>query len=190
MTSESAAVTLHDVLSLLEGPDKVKITYEGREHAVKLIDDYGLGSRNASFFLAGFEFGPHVLVHARSFESAWEAWVDEEKPIDEDELIEAYGVVDRQEITDAYIAGHGEAPPYWKREAWDAWHEGLKLARTWWLANYKGADLDLIEGYEYQSNFTGTGIVAMGHYAWMKEVGPSDLGFAGVVEEEEEGAAG
>jgi len=28
---------------------------------------------------------------------------------------------------------------------------------------------ELIEGYEMQSNFSGTGIVNVGHYSWMHE---------------------
>lgn len=34
---------------------------------------------------------------------------------------------------------------------------------------------DLVEGYEYQSNVTGTGIVDVGHYAWLRELTREDF---------------
>ena len=35
---------------------------------------------------------------------------------------------------------------------------------------------DLIEGYEFQSNASGTGIVDVGHYAWLRELTLEDRG--------------
>ena len=34
---------------------------------------------------------------------------------------------------------------------------------------------DLIEGYRYQSNSTGTGIVNVGHYEWFEELTPETI---------------
>jgi hypothetical protein len=82
-------------------------------------------------FLAGHEFGAEIVIRAGSFQDAWEIWVDETKSIDPDEVNEAYGLDEGEQIV------------------------GFDL-------------LDLVEGYEYQANSTGTGIVNMGHYAWME----------------------
>jgi hypothetical protein len=35
--------------------------------------------------------------------------------------------------------------------------------------------LDLIEGYQYQSNFTGTGIVNVGHYVWIRVANDEEI---------------
>ena len=40
--------------------------------------------------------------------------------------------------------------------------------------------VDLVEGYCYQSNFTGTGIVNEGHYAWLQEIDAAWLRATGV----------
>ena len=34
---------------------------------------------------------------------------------------------------------------------------------------------DLLEGYQYQSNATGTGIVEVGHYEWCEELTPESI---------------
>ncbi len=46
------------------------------------------------------------------------------------------------------------------------------------LAECEGPDI--IEGYEHQSNASGTGIVSMGHYSWMNA---ADLDLVEVSEE-------
>ena len=35
--------------------------------------------------------------------------------------------------------------------------------------------LELIEGYQYQSNFSGTGIVDVGHYEWLREANAEEI---------------
>ena len=40
--------------------------------------------------------------------------------------------------------------------------------------------VELAEGYCYQSNFTGTGIVDEGHYAWLREIDAAWLRATGV----------
>ena len=188
--------TLKDVLDLLDcgEDDRIKVTIKEREHSVRFVTDtYSI--TDGTFFLAGFEYSAHVLICAGSFEDAWSTWVDTLPPIAEDELIEAFGVVDRDDVREAYERGHGECPRWGDQEAWRVWHDGLKLAQTWWLANV-GNDLtnpldpdgpllsddtlNLIEGYEYQSNATGTGIVNVGHYAWMNEIDPAAITFEGI----------
>jgi hypothetical protein len=49
-------------------------------------------------------------------------------------------------------------------------------------ADILDADIpDLVEGYHYQSNVTGTGIVNMGHYAWLEQLTPELAGRLGIV---------
>lgn len=74
---------------------------------------------------------PSHIVRASSVEQALEMVYDLLKPIDEDEVHEAYGFDSR----DAFLAA---AEP--------------------------GAELNLVEGYHYQANMTGTGIVSVDHY--------------------------
>ena len=38
-----------------------------------------------------------------------------------------------------------------------------------------GEHPDLLEGYQYQSNATGTGIVNVGHYEWIEELTPETI---------------
>lgn len=145
---------------------------------VKFQDDYGLGGRDvASFFLAGFENGPQMLIHARSFEAAWEAWIDELPTIPESEIPEAYGMCD--EFRDEYEKTD-PCPPFRGGavgEGYDAWQARFHAAAIKELREREdaGEEVRLEEGYEYQSNASGTGIVDVGHYAWMNEIDASDI---------------
>jgi hypothetical protein len=136
---EALPFRLADALDFLDDPSDFSIGLAegengGDEKDLTFLDASGLStSNNDTFFACGFEHGATHLIHARSFETAWETWVDELPTIPEEELIEAYG------------------------------------------AEAGGGDYRLIDGYEMQSNFSGTGIVSMGHYAWMREVDPSDI---------------
>lgn len=76
---------------------------------------------------------PTCIVCATSWDSAYEALIDELPTIPESELYEAYGF-ETQADFDARFD--------------DDLYEWSELA----------------EGYRYQSNFTGTGIVNIGHY--------------------------
>lgn len=76
---------------------------------------------------------PTCIVSATSWDSAYEALIDELPTIPDSELYEAYGF-ETQADFDAC-----------RNDDLHDWPE-------------------LIEGYQYQSNFTGTGIVNIGHY--------------------------
>lgn len=183
MTNEHTTFTLADAIDVFEDTNAFTfaVKHDGRDpDTVTLLDDSGLSTNPDSFSVAGFEFGPHVLIHAGSYESAWEAWVDDMPTIPESELIEAYGIVD--DYRDEYTAAHGPVPPYYERSAWDAWHDAFHAACNVRLrelgdkANETGGDYpELIEGYEMQSNCSGTGIVSIGHYAWMNEIDPGEI---------------
>ena len=167
--------TLEDVLAFLEDPKTCTLEYDG--HAVTFQDEAGLSaSGNESWFIAGFEFGPQVLIHSRSYGDAWEAWVDESKTIPEEELPEAYGIDETPEMA-AWKESH-PAPQYGGAgSAWDEWvkaknAEAMRILQQWdedARARTREDYPELVEGYEMQSNCTGTGIVDMGHYAWMNK---------------------
>lgn len=170
--------TLKDILDFIDSPDDFTIEVDG--HAVKLIDDYGMScGSNAEWYVAGHEFGPCVLVHAKGFESAWEAWIDESPTIAESELTEAYGVPDSEEIET--WKEKNPAPPYYSGD-WREWADRLhaeekRILAVWGDAAHAGEREypELIEGYEYQSNASGTGIVDVGCYAWMNEADLSKI---------------
>jgi hypothetical protein len=117
------------------------------------IKSYGSGfpidvydDSEGPIWLFGHEYGVTLVIRARSFETAWEIAIDEASTIDASEVAEAYGF-DSQDELDAAVA---------KAEAeGDDWPE-------------------LVEGYEMQSNCSGTGIVDVGHYAWLREMDRDD----------------
>ena len=100
-----------------------------------------------TLWICGHEFGPNFIIRAHSFDTAYEIWLDETPTIDESELWEAHGFDSVEEFKLAVAASDFD---------WDRW-------------NYGG----LAEGYQYQSNFTGTGIVNEGFYAWLQELTPA-----------------
>jgi hypothetical protein len=86
------------------------------------------------------EFSPTWIVRADSFESALECVYDEMEPIPASELYEAYGFDTEEEYKESVRRTDEEDIP------------------------------DLIEGYSYQANATGTGIVNHGHYEGLTEL--------------------
>ncbi len=172
-------MNLQDAIDLFEDSDLFEFRVKTRDDdtaTVKFQDESGLRGNDCDrFFVCGFEFGPQRLIHARSYEAAWEAWVDESETIPESELVEAYGIVDdyRAEF-DALPSPEGESTAAWC-ERFYAWCR-IKLEELDEAArDGRGEFPELIEGYEYQSNASGTGIVSMGHYAWMNEIDASDI---------------
>jgi len=89
--------TLAEVIDFIEDPNAFDVLYDG--HKVSFQDEYGLScGSNGEWFVAGEEYGAEVLIHARSYGDAWEAWIDERPTISEDEVPEAYGVDDSEEM--------------------------------------------------------------------------------------------
>ena len=185
----TAPFRLSDALDFFEDSDAFTFGLAegengGDEKDLIFLDDSGLSSRSPdSFFACGYEHGATHLIHARSFEAAWEAWVDELPTIPASELIEAYGIVDDyrdeyEKIDPAPAWGPGGAGS----PEWNAWHARFAAAchvelqrRDAAAREGKNDYPELIEGYEMQSNCSGTGIVDMSYYAWMREVDPSDI---------------
>jgi hypothetical protein len=163
---------LSEILDFIEDPTAFEISYDG--HTVAFQDEYGLScGSNGEWFVAGQEFGPTVLIHARSFESAWEAWIDESPTIPESEVPEAYGVDDSEEMItwrEAHPITTYCGPEY---DTWSAaWLVEAERILGAWVDKARNEERDypeLIEGYEMQSNFSGTGIVYVGDHSWVHE---------------------
>lgn len=169
------AVTLSTVLGFLEDTNNYTLSVD--DHEVEFIDDYGVCTRNEQFFVLGNEFGATHVIHAESYDAAWAAWLDEQPTIDEAELPEAYGVDDL--IRDEDHAAGRQSPPWGAPEyaAWWANFQARCVARLHELGSSDNPP-DLIEGYEYQSNTTGTGIVNVGDYVWGGEADLSRITIA------------
>jgi hypothetical protein len=164
--------TLAEVIDFIDDPSAFKLEHE--EHELTFHDDYGLScGSNGEWFLAGYEFGASVLIHSSNFSDAWDTWIDECKTIPVDEMTEAYGIDDTPEMA-AWKETH-PAPQYFSTE-WAAWCAAKATEAKRILKDCEPKDgWELIEGYEYQSNATGTGIVDVGHYAWMREADLSEI---------------
>jgi hypothetical protein len=98
-------------------------------------------------------------------QSAEEAWLDEQETIPVEDLHEAYDAYDmlRDELT-----GRGNEDTIQLRNFCNRW------AKTYFdiITSQDNAwdDLEMDESYDSQPNATGTGVVNVGHYHWIKEV--------------------
>ncbi len=179
---------LSSVLSVIEHADKHTFKYDG--HEVTAILENSLIDYSSEFFVCGYEFGASWLIVANHFEDAWGAWVDSLPTIPEDELIEAYGPEGTPDgsfydmAVDAANAVSGAGKAQYGSAAWDDRMSAIKVHAVRMMQDYtiEGERYpDLIEGYENQDNASGTGVVSMGHYAWMKE---ADLDLVEISDEE------
>jgi hypothetical protein len=112
-------------------------------YPLKVYDDWV-----GRLWLFGEEYGPTMLIRARSFADAWEIMLDESPTIPESDVPEAYGY-------------HDNGPIETAKQRLDA---DVKAAIDG-VADYP----ELLEGYEYQPNSSGTGIVSVSEYAWLRE---------------------
>lgn len=172
-TSEVAmenAITLKRLLEVLDSPEKSQFYVWDRERWVKVnfIDDYGLsGSCYNAKFYAFYNFRYTDLVHADSETSAWEAWLDKQDTIPESELHEAYGAYD---LMRDYMIKKGYRDDEHLR---DFCNRNFDLYFKWLTRADQPKNFEypeLIEGYHFQANCTGTGIVSVGHYVGFREV--------------------
>lgn len=150
---------------------------------------------DGKLYAFGHEFGIERIVCANGDCAAHEVYVDESRTIEEDEVHEAYGLYlmqaksyfapDKGEswyvlmntnfhdkgvmVSESVLVCNGDRLT--TGQAFPAKEEALTHAVEYIEEN----ELELIEGYEYQSNFTGTGIVNVGHYQWMREITPAEL---------------
>lgn len=145
-------------------------------------------------WLYGMEYGPTMLIRANSLEDAIGIAHDESPAIEVDDLPEAYGFYlmqackwnEQNSTAKWYVLSdhddHGEMVSAevlvctgdrrsigcydTKQEARDACME---------YVNDNADDIYLIEGYVYQPNSTGTGIVSVGHHEWCHKLTDNDV---------------
>jgi len=140
--------------------------------SVKVYDD-----REGTLWVAHHEFGAFMVIRAKNFNCAWEIMIDEMSPLDVDDVHDAFGfyVINNPSggfylCSDLEEFGHKEFIP-----EFEATHricdrcdsKGQLLARARHFITEK--QLNLIDGYEFQANATGTGIVCVGPYVQLRE---------------------
>ena len=118
-----------------------------------------------NLYVVGHEFGPTHLIGARHFEAAYEWYLDNLIPMASEYVYIAYDFPSMGSM-DKFSALHRKDPA-----AAYAWvkAEGIEL-------NTDGITVptdfpELIEGYEYQPNATGSGIVDVGVHVWFRVLG-------------------
>lgn len=122
--------------------------------SLQVYDDF-----SGSLYVYGQEYGPIGIIRADSCESALEIAYDEFLvPIDSDEIPEAYGFWQYEEEGTFFLKDEDSSETYPFASA-DARQEYLQVLLE---------DRDLVEGYYYQANATGTGIVNAGYYEWLE----------------------
>ena len=145
------------------------IRFRGSVVKVEFIDE---GWDGFPLFVIGHEFGPTHLIRANHLSSAYEVWVDEQPTVPVEDLWEAYGFNSEESYN----------------EFCSLFNQGLK-EEAWVIAKNDGIEGEgvsvpddypyVIEGYEQQSNSSGTGIVDVGHYVWVAEFEKHDWKFIG-----------
>jgi hypothetical protein len=139
-------------------------------HEVK-VDESALDFDEDAFIISN-EFGPAMLVFAGHEGDAWEVYVDCCDPVPYDQVHEAYGAYDAL-LNHMESLGHVNNGKL--RQFCNRW------ARTYYNIVAPKATQDddpcssLIEGYEYQSNSTDSGIVETGHYHRIDKVCKSKI---------------
>lgn len=107
-------------------------------------------------------FGIARIVCARSLSDAHEVFIDESRTIEPADVHEAYGAFDKLR---EWLTSKGHEDNEHLRDFCN------RYAPQFFLAC--GHSWELIEGYEYQSNSTGTGIVDVDHNLQVYELTPA-----------------
>lgn len=140
-------------------------------YPVQIYDDM-----DGPLWIFGHEHGPTLIIRASSFETAWEIAIDESPTIDPSEVPEAYGSFEylREWCPELW-------PEYFQVYRKEGEGKSMGPQAVADIIFHRRADEfvdnppDLLEGYEYQSNSSGTGIVNVGHYAWLRELTHDDI---------------
>jgi hypothetical protein len=154
---------------------------------------YDDGSFYDQFFAYGHEFGTMLVIRTNDESTAYDIAIDESPTIAPDEVPEAYGFYLMQ-AKSCFAPDNGEkwyvcsdVDNHGKTvsetilkctgdrqcigDAFDTREAAIAYALQYIGAN----ELDLIEGYQYQSNSTGTGIVNVGHYEWIRVANDEEI---------------
>lgn len=158
---------------------------------------YDDGSFYDKYFAYGHEFGTSMVIRTDDESTAYEIALDESATVEHDELPEAYGfylmqakscfapdngepwyvLCDRNFHDDPI--GHMVSEKVLKctgdrlctGDSFESKSDAIEFA----LDFIREHGLDLIEGYQYQSNSTGTGIVNECHYCWIREADADEI---------------
>ncbi len=129
------------------------------------FEDFGMGR----LFVISNEFGPCFVSRNLNMCDAHEDYLDHANPIEEDELLEAYSVFDT--MAD-WLCQKNQIDRN-NRSEWlrvckfiDAWKEDFFQ----FMVKSDDYDMELCEGYQYQPNASGTGVVWEGHHLHISEV--------------------
>lgn len=155
---------------------------------MKYYRDYG-----DKYWVYGNEYGACFIIEASTEQGAYQIAIDESIVIDQSDVIEAYGLYLMQACkwnesnsdADWYICsdvdGHGETT---SADILLCVDDRLTIGGAFptsdnannYALNYIAEhEFDLIEGYQYQSNFTDTGIVNTGHSEWLREATDTEI---------------
>jgi hypothetical protein len=164
----SKYIKLQDAIDFSHETSLFRFFVEDRE--IDFYDDYGDGG---DWFLFGYEYGSTRLIRSRDECDAYSVFIDLEPVVPFDEIHEAFGSFDKLL---EHMLSKGYENDYQLRCFCNRWCKFYFQACTKNI-NETGSwdDWPLIEGYEYQSNSTGSGIVNVGYYLWMREVPPSQI---------------
>lgn len=115
----------------------MKIKIRGNDFSIITVDWYDVtGDKKSPVFLGGNEICSTTLIRADNWSDAWDEFIDQSPTIDPTDVYMAYGFNSMEELD------------------------------HWLLHKAEDDHRDLVSGYEYQSNFSGTGIVAT-YYLWL-----------------------
>lgn len=156
---------------------------------MKFYDD---GSFYSAYFAYGHEFGTSLVIRTNNESNAYEIAIDESRTIEPDEVPEAYGFYfmqakscfapDKGEpwyicsdtefgqmVSEAVLKCTGDRKCI--GDTFATREDALQFA----LEFIQEHECELIEGYQYQSNSSGTGIVNVGHYEWLRAANDEEI---------------
>jgi len=130
---------------------------------VRFVDE---GWKGCPLYVFGHEYGPTHMICAPNESDAYGIWLDVQPTISHDDLDDAYGFSCRASYN-----------LYCRLRDDENNDVNLMLARKLGEleeVSFDSSDVEswpnLVEGYDYQPNASGTGIVDVGHYLWWRQV--------------------
>lgn len=168
-TTSTTKINLQDIVDFNDSPEKFDFYVEGRDRPIEFYDEYGDGG---DYFLFGFEYGPTLLVRARTINDAFDVLIDELPPVPLGEIHEAYNAFDKL-LKHMVSKGHDNDRNL--RDFCNRWCRFYFQADTKKTGQSVWDRWELDESYAYQPNATGSGIVYVGHYLWEREIPVSEI---------------
>ena len=161
---------------------------------MKFYDD---GSFYDQYWVYGNECGTSLVIRCDGECSAYEIAIDESPTIEPDEIPEAYGFYFMQ-AKSCFAPDNGEQwyilcdTNFHGKEIGEMVSQSVlkcqddrrciggefatkEEAIEFALEFIQEHECELIEGYQYQSNSSGTGIVNEGHYCWLREANADEI---------------